>query len=56
VKPGDTIEIEQELLSVEAMKMEIAIPCEETGTVVEILCEQGTAVTAGQTLLIIRPH
>ena len=56
VKPGDTIEIEQELLIVEAMKMEIAIPCEETGTVVEILCEQGTAVTAGQTLLIIRPH
>lgn len=56
VKPGDTIEIEQELLIVEAMKMEIAIPCEETGTVVEILCEQGTAVTAGQTLLIIKPH
>jgi len=56
VQPGDIIEIEQEMLIVEAMKMEIAIQSEETGTVVEILCEQGTAVTAGQTLLIIKPH
>lgn len=56
VQPGDTIEIEQEVLIVEAMKMEIAIQSENAGTVVEILCEQGTAVTAGQTLLVIKPH
>ncbi|MHB9022396.1 MAG: urea carboxylase [Halothiobacillus sp.] len=56
VQPGDTIEIDQEMLIVEAMKMEISIQSEETGTITEILCAQGTSVVAGQTLLIIKPH
>jgi urea carboxylase len=49
VKRGD------ELLVLEAMKMEIAVAAEESGTIVELRCAAGRAVTAGDTLVVIRP-
>lgn len=53
VKPGDTVNIGDELVIVEAMKMEIAIESDEQGVVKEILCSQGTPVKAGQALVIL---
>jgi len=55
VKPGDRVEVDQPLVVVEAMKMEIAIEAEESGRVVEVLCSQGSPVSAGQAVLIIEP-
>jgi urea carboxylase len=36
------------------MKMEIAVQAEQPGTVVELCCQQGQPVSAGETLLILR--
>ena len=54
VKPGDKVAIGDELMVLEAMKMEIPLEADETGTVEEILCSQGSSVSAGQTLLILK--
>jgi urea carboxylase len=54
VKPGDRVEPGDELIVVEAMKMEIPIESDEEGVVEEILCSQGSSVHAGQALLILR--
>lgn len=53
IKPGDKVEMGNNLIIVEAMKMEIAIESDEAGVVKEILCSQGSAVKAGQALVII---
>jgi urea carboxylase len=42
------------LIVIEAMKMEIAVQAEQAGTVVELRCQQGQPVAAGETLLILR--
>jgi urea carboxylase len=42
------------LIVIEAMKMEIAVQAEQPGTVVELCCQQGQPVSAGETLLILR--
>jgi biotin carboxyl carrier protein len=49
VKAGD------ELLVVEAMKMEIPISADEAGEIVEVRCERGRMICAGETLLVLRP-
>jgi urea carboxylase len=49
VKAGD------ELIVVEAMKMEIPIAADETGEIVEVRCERGRTINAGETLLVLRP-
>jgi urea carboxylase len=54
VKVGDRVELGDELIVVEAMKMEIAIESDEEGVVEEILCTQGASVSAGQALVILR--
>jgi urea carboxylase len=54
VKPGDRVEPGDELVVVEAMKMEIAIESDEEGVVEEVLCSQGSSVHAGQALVILR--
>ncbi len=56
VKAGDRVQAGDELLVVEAMKMEIPIQADEAGTVVEVLCAQGSSVAAGQALLIVQPE
>ena len=42
------------LIVIEAMKMEIAVQAEQSGTVVELRCQRGQPVAAGETLLILR--
>jgi urea carboxylase len=56
VKPGERVSVGQELLVVEAMKMEIAIEADEAGEVVDVLCAQGSSIGAGQALVILRPE
>ena len=51
---GERVAIGDELVVVEAMKMEIAIEADEAGTLKELLCSQGMAVKAGQVLAIIQ--
>lgn len=43
------------LVILEAMKMEIAIAADVTGTITDVFCQQGQAVTAGQILAAIQP-
>ena len=50
---GKAVEEDDEIMVIEAMKMEIAIESDEKGVVKEILCSQGTPVKAGQALVII---
>ena len=45
----------EELIVVEAMKMEIPILADEPGEVVEVRCERGRMIGAGETLLVLRP-
>lgn len=53
VKEGDHVEAGQDLLVVESMKMEIAIPAPRAGKVASILCQTGSSVSTGQRLLVI---
>jgi len=52
---GDVVQKGKPLCIVEAMKLMNEIECEVTGTVVEILVENGHAVQFGQALFKIRP-
>ncbi|MEM1213275.1 MAG: biotin/lipoyl-containing protein [Planctomycetota bacterium] len=51
VQPGDTVEMNQTLLVLEAMKMESNVASPRAGTVAEVLVSAGDAVTAGQVLV-----
>ena len=55
VEPGARVRAGDELVVVEAMKMEIPIAADETGEIVEVRCVRGKAVSAGETLLVLRP-
>jgi urea carboxylase len=55
VEPGRRVHAGDELIVVEAMKMEIPIAADETGEIVEVRCARGKAVSAGETLLVLRP-
>ena len=55
VQPGDPIAEGDSVVILEAMKMEIALTAEVTGTIVEVFCQQGQTVTAGQILAAIQP-
>jgi len=54
VKAGDIVSGDQELLVVEAMKMEVPLLADEAGEIVEVRCEKGSAVAAGQILAVLR--
>jgi urea carboxylase len=54
VAVGDRVAADQELLVMEAMKMEIPLLADEAGEVVEVRCAKGSAVTAGQTVVVVR--
>jgi urea carboxylase len=54
VSTGDAVRADQELLIVEAMKMEIPLGAEAAGEIVEVRCDKGSPVTAGQTLIVVR--
>jgi biotin carboxyl carrier protein len=54
VAVGEQVAADQELLVVEAMKMEIPLVADEAGEVVEIRCAKGSSVVAGQTIIVVR--
>ena len=51
---GDTVEKNQTLVTIEAMKMETAITARMSGTVSEILVKEGETVKGGQLILVIK--
>jgi biotin carboxyl carrier protein len=53
VKSGESVEVGQGLLVVEAMKMQNEIRSTKSGTVERLLAEEGQAVNAGETLVWI---
>ena len=53
VKVGDSIAEDQDVVSVESMKMEMMIPATTAGTVKEIKVKTDDFVQEGQALLII---
>jgi urea carboxylase len=55
VESGARVRAGDELMVVEAMKMEIPIAADEAGEIVEVRCARGKAVSAGETLLVLRP-
>jgi acetyl-CoA carboxylase biotin carboxyl carrier protein len=48
---GDVVEAGGVVAILESMKMEMPVEAEDGGTVAEILCAQGDAVTEGQPLV-----
>ena len=53
VEPGDEVEAGDELVIVEAMKMETPIKAEKAGTIVEFLVNPKDVITAGQAIVVI---
>ena len=53
VKVGDQVSLEDELIILEAMKMETPIYAPADGKIVEIKVTEGTKVQANQLLLVI---
>jgi len=54
VKPGDVVKVGDKLVILEAMKMEMTIEAEETGSIEAIYCTPGQMVSTGQILLAFR--
>jgi pyruvate carboxylase len=54
VKVGDRVEVNQTILTIEAMKMETAIAARMSGTVESISVREGDTVKGGQLLLTLR--
>ena len=54
VKPGDTVEENQVLAVIEAMKMETSVVARMKGTVDQVLIKEGGAVKAGELLITIK--
>jgi acetyl-CoA carboxylase biotin carboxyl carrier protein len=50
---GDKVELDDELIIIEALKMETPIYCEDSGTVTEIRVKEGAAVNEGDVLVVI---
>ena len=50
---GDLVIEGQTVIIVESMKMEIAVIATSSGRLLHLLCKEGSAVTAGQNLLVI---
>ena len=53
VKPGDTVDAGQQVLMLEAMKMETAVSAPSAGAITEIAVKVGDQVAVGDTLLAI---
>ena len=51
---GDFVTEGQTVIIVESMKMEIAVTANCSGRLLHLLCKEGSAVTAGQNLLVIQ--
>ena len=53
VKVGDTINEDDEVIILEAMKMELPIVATSSGTVKEVRCNKGDAVEADAILIVL---
>ncbi len=53
VSVGDKVEVDDEILVLEAIKMETPIYADEGGTITEIRVKEGTTVEEGAVLLVI---
>ncbi len=53
--PGARVAAGETLVVVEAMKMEVPIHAEQAAEVVEVRCARGRTVSAGETVLVLRP-
>ncbi len=54
VAVGDSVEEGDEVIVLEAMKMEMPLEAEVSGTVDKVTCAEGDAVGEGDTLLVLR--
>ena len=55
IKPGDTIKVEQSLLTVESDKASMEIPSSHAGVVKEVRAKLGDKVSKGSVVVIIEP-
>ena len=53
VKAGDTVDENDEVVILEAMKMELPVVAGVSGTVKEVKCKQGDAVEADAVLIVL---
>ncbi len=53
VAVGDKVELDDELIILEALKMETPIYCDDGGTVSEIRVKEGDSVNEGDVLVVI---
>jgi biotin carboxyl carrier protein len=56
VAPGDTVTADQEVVVLEAMKMEMPVTAIAAGTVAQVLCKPGDAVQGGDVLVVVDAH
>ena len=54
VAPGDPISVDQEVVLIESMKMEIPVVAEITGTVDEVLVQEGDTIDEGEVLVSLK--
>jgi urea carboxylase len=54
VEVGAVVEVGDQLIILESMKMEIAITASVAGTVINVLCAEGQLVAVGQNLVVIQ--
>jgi acetyl-CoA carboxylase biotin carboxyl carrier protein len=50
---GDKVELDDEVIILEALKMETPIYCDDSGTITEIRVKEGDAVNDGDVLAVI---
>ncbi len=53
VAVGDEVELDQEVVILESMKMEMPVEAEDSGKVAEIRCEEGQSVSEGDVLIVL---
>ena len=53
VKPGDAVNEDDEVIILEAMKMELPVVAPVAGTVQEVKCSNGDAVEADTVLVVL---
>lgn len=53
VKAGDTVDENDEVVILEAMKMELPVVAGVSGTVKEVKCKKGDAVEADSVLIVL---
>jgi acetyl-CoA carboxylase biotin carboxyl carrier protein len=53
VKPGDAVNADDEVIILEAMKMELPVVASESGTVKEVKCNKGDNVEADAVLIVL---